>query len=247
MILAIFVISPVFSQETVQKKSQKKVVLKIISDDNGKTTVIDTIMEVPDSAMIDSVKEEIDKVILVGKGGKHARVKIHKMPEGFNYDFEIPSPPECPMGLEELEEFDCEVFAPGCDMEDRILDRRAPGLDRRVQRLGGHGQTLSDILGDIPMERVTSYSIKDRKNGKRIIIDLNDAPMFDNQERVIVIREPIRRPVNRNYPERRVKVDVNVDDDVKLDRTPPPPPPPPSVPPPPPSQQDKTSIKKPKI
>jgi hypothetical protein len=48
--------------------------------------------------------------------------------------------------------------------------------------------TLSDVLGDIPMSRVNSYSIKDRKNGKRIIIDIDDAPLVEKQERVVYLK-----------------------------------------------------------
>ena len=244
-ILAIFITRPVHSQETTKKESHKKIVLKIVSDDNGKTTVIDTTMEIPDSTMIDSIRKEIDKVIVLGEGGKHARFKIHNMPQGFAYDFDIPPPPDCLKEPEELEDFDWEGMAPDCDMAERIWERAAPGQYRRVMRSGGHEQTLNDILGEIPMDRVVSYSIKDRKNGKRIIIDLNDAPMFEKQDRVIVIREPGRMQHNRTHPGRQVKVYMNSDDDAKLDNSSEPPPPPPV--PPPPVKPDKTSPKKPKI
>ena len=243
-ILAIFITRPVYSQETAKKESHKKIVLKIVSDDNGKTTLIDTTMEIPDSAMMDSLRKEIDKVIVLGEGGKHARFKIHNMPQGFAYDFDMPPPPECPKELEELEGFDWEGMVPDCDMADRIRER-TPGRDRRIMRSGGHEQTLNDILGEIPMDRVVSYSIKDRKNGKRIIIDLNDAPMFEKQDRVIIIREPGRLQHQKTHPGHQVKVYMNSEDDVKLDNSPKPPPPPSA--PVPPVIPDKTSPKKPKI
>jgi hypothetical protein len=244
-ILAIFVTRPVFSQDTAKKESPKKIAIKIVSDDNGKTTVIDTIMDIPDSIMIDSIKKEIDKVLFLRQDGKHLRLKMHKMPQGFDYDFEIPSPPPCPMDPDELEEFEFEGRAPCFDMEDFTWERRVPGPDRRAIRSGGHRQTLTDILGEIPMDRVVSYSIKDRKNGKRIIIDLNDAPMFEKQDRVIVIREPGRMQRSRNFPGRQVKVYVNSDDDAQMEKTPEPPAPPPV--PPPSAQPDNKTLKKPKI
>lgn len=190
LVLAIFITGQAFSQATDRNESHKKMVIKIISDDNGTTTIIDTTMVVNDSTMIDSIKQEIDKVIELGKGNKHCRFKVQKMPEGFNYKFEMPCPPECPRDIEELEGMDWESIQHGQDMEEYMCDRIARGIDLRDVRSGKHGQTLNDLLGEIPMDRVVSYSIKDRKNGKRIIIDLNDAPMFENQERIVVIGNP---------------------------------------------------------
>ena len=39
------------------------------------------------------------------------------------------------------------------------------------------------------MDRVKSYSIKNTRNGKRIVIDVEDGPGFDRRDRVVVIRE----------------------------------------------------------
>ncbi len=228
MVFTIFITRPVFSQESASKEPNKKIILKIVSDDNGKTTVIDTIMEMPDTGMIDSIKQEIDKVIELGHGGKHARLKMHCMPQGFNYNFEMPDLPDCPMDMKALEEMDGEGMTFGRDLEDPIWESMAPGPGRMIMRSGGHGQTLSDILGDIPMDRVISYSIKDRKNGKRITIDLNDAPTFQHPDRVIVIREPRKAQRNRNGQERQVKVYVNTDEGGDTESATPPPPPPPA-------------------
>ena len=237
LLLTIFITRPAFSQEQAKKEQHKKIIMKIVTDDNGKTTIIDTTMEMPDSAMSDSVRAEIEKVIEMNHHGKHSRMKIHKMPEGFSYDFEMPCLPDCPMNMETMEDFDLEGMVPGMDQEDFMWDRSAPGPDCRVMRSGNHGQTLSDILGDIPMDRVVGYTIKDRKNGKRITIDLNDGPMFERQDRVIVIREPARMHRNMNRGDRQVKVIMNAeDDDTKVGKSedqsvpPPPPPPPPAKP-----------------
>ncbi|MCX6305473.1 MAG: hypothetical protein NT040_10940 [Bacteroidetes bacterium] len=237
-ILAIFVTGPAFSQEPAKKESHKTIVLKIVSDDNGKKTVIDTTMEMPDDQMMDSVHKVIDQVIMMNKGGNHPHVKILSMPQGFSYDYDMSSPPEGPMDLEDLEGIDFEGMDPCRDMESCDWERMAPGAGRRILRSGSHGQTLNDILGEIPMDRVISYSIKDRKNGKRIIIDLNDAPTFERQDRVIVIREPGRGQRSRNHSgDRQMKVRVQTtDSDEGMDSqqeeqdmqsvSPPPPPPP---------------------
>jgi hypothetical protein len=188
MILAIFITKPAVSQEPAKTESYKKITMKIVSDDNGKVTIYDTTMEMPDSAMVDSLKNEIEKVIILGKGGKHARIRYHCMPEEFNYKFEMPDMPECHMNLKELEDLDLEGMLESGDMDESMCKHIAPGCERII-RSGGKGQSLNDLLGDIPMDRVVSYSIKDRKNGKRIIIDLNDAPMFEKKAKVIVIRK----------------------------------------------------------
>ncbi len=242
LILSISMIKPAFSQEPAKKESYKKIVIKIVSDDNGKTTMIDTTMEIPDSAMVDSIKNEIEKVIATGKGGKNAHFKFHQMPQGFNYDFDIPSAPEFPMRIEELEDIDCDGMIPGGEMDDCCQGWMTPGGHQRIMRSGGHQQTLNDMLGDIPMDRVVSYSIKDRKNGKRIIIDLNDAPVFEQQDRVIIIRDAGRMKHDRNSPKRQVKVVINSDDEVKSDKSSVQPEAP-SVPPPPPVQPNKKTSK----
>ena len=61
VVVAIFITRPAFSQEPAKKDGQKKITMKIVSNDNGTTTIIDTTMEMPDEAMIDSVKREIEK------------------------------------------------------------------------------------------------------------------------------------------------------------------------------------------
>lgn len=236
VVLTIFITRPVVSQETDKKESHKTITLKIVSDDNGKTTVIDTVMELPDSGMVDSMKHEIEKVIELSKDGKHACVRVRKMPAGFNYDFDFPCLPECPMALKELEEFDWEGFEPGRDIEEDVWEEMAPGPQHRIIRSGRNMQTLNDVLGDIPMDRVLSYSIKDRKNGKRIVIDLDDAPMFERQNKVVIIREPGRMHRYGKQPQRKMKVYMNTGEDGQMDKNaeipatpdaPPPPPPPP--------------------
>jgi hypothetical protein len=188
--MAIFITRPAVSQETAKTESHKKIVMKIISDDNGKITVTDTTMVMTDSSMVDSIEQEMVKVVKIGKGGKHARVRYHNMPQAYNFDFDVPCPPDCQMDLDELEGFDPEEMSRVRDMEERLRDCRGFGSEWFNMQSHGKGQTLNDLLGEIPMDRVVSYSIKDRKNGKRIIIDLNDAPMFERQEKIVIIREP---------------------------------------------------------
>jgi hypothetical protein len=59
----------------------------------------------------------------------------------------------------------------------------------------GKDESLNDILGNIPLDRVKSYSIKDTKDGKRIVIELNNEPFIEHHRDVIIIRSP--RPEGR--------------------------------------------------
>ncbi len=242
LVVAIFITRPAFSQESAKKDGQKKIVMKIVTNDNGTTTITDTTMEMSDDAITDSVQREVDKVILMHDRGKRVKVKVHSMPQGYSYDFDLPPLPDCPMALEDLEDIELEGNPPRWAMESCDREQSGPGPGCRVIRRGEGGQSLNDMLGNIPMDRVVGYTIKDRKHGKRIVIDLNDAPMFERQERVIVIREPGRMHLNRNGQERQMRVVVDTDDDkgeVDSDHQQPPSVPPPPPPPPPDSKSPK--------
>ncbi len=245
ILMAFFTSRPVFSQENVKNESSKKIILKIVSDDNGKTTVVDTTIENPDSNMLDSINRQIERVIVTGKGGRHGHFKFRNMPEGFNYKFEIPDFPEPPVNIEEIE---TDGNGAGGNMEDCMSGNFLPGMHQRICCGGNNSQTLNDLLGEIPLDRVVGYTIKDHKNGKRIIIDLKEAPMFERQSRVIVIHEPGSNRHAWNGPKKHVKVYIKKDkidstqgDNDKEVITTPAPPPAPSAKP------DQETPKKPKI
>ncbi|MFH1160482.1 MAG: hypothetical protein V1733_05995 [bacterium] len=52
------------------------------------------------------------------------------------------------------------------------------------------GETLSDVLGDIPMSAVKSYKIKETRDGKKITIEVSDDyPVFQAKD-VMFIQYP---------------------------------------------------------
>jgi hypothetical protein len=55
---------------------------------------------------------------------------------------------------------------------------------------------LNDLLGDIPMDRVKSYSIRDTKDGKKIVIELKNEPFIEHHRNVIIMHSP--RPEGRH-------------------------------------------------
>ena len=244
-LLAIFITRPVFSQEKAKNESYKKIVVKVISDDNGKTTVTDTTMEYPDSTLIDSIQNEINKVIVFGKGGKHNRIYMRKSPGGKESAVTIKCTPDCRMDMKDMEDMGMEDMVPGQPMEDFDMPAMIPGQCQRMMHPGGNGQTLNDLLGEIPMDRVLSYKIKDTKNGKRITIDLKDAPLFEQQPRVIIIREPGRNVHGKGHQNKQMKIYMKsmkgheMEEENEQQVSPPPPPPPP-----PSAEPGKTSPKK---
>jgi hypothetical protein len=207
VVLAIFVTRPASAQEKAKADGKKTVKIKITKEDNGKTTVIDTVfyadspldakemqavMQKAENEMKEAHKQmkqmrfEIalssDDSASAGSEGKRI-MKVYSFggdedsPEGdggeFNYSFNVPCHPEC-MEMQECME--------------QMRWEEAAGNHTRIIRGQPMEPTLSDLLGVIPMSRVKSYTIKDRKDGKRITIDIDDAPLMERQDRVIYIQ-----------------------------------------------------------
>lgn len=223
---------PGFSQQPAKTEKHSKVVVKMITDDNGTRTVVDTAFDLPDSAFSDSVHREIEKVMKLGRDGKCGVYRFNGEPHGYNFDFEIPDMPDCPMDFEDLRAFGFDGEIPE-EFHGGNWDMPVPPPMLRHPR---GGQTLGDLLGDIPMERVKNYTVKETKNGKRITIDIDNAPFFEKKkERVVIIRGDGRAKGDGPRQQKRVKVIVNPDGEDKSaspssempDDAPPPPPPPP--------------------
>ena len=223
IVLTIFITHTGYSQDTTKAKGDKKVKItaKIIQDNNGKKQEFDTTinldrnlkpgeeqelmksfemkfkdlgdqmknlqveitdMDMPDSGLMDSVQQLTEKAMkLRGFGNGNFHFRHGRAPHAYNYNFDFPSPPEPPQPL--IEEFND-------DNAPEILNEE----NNRVFR--GRGESLNDILGDIPMDRVKSYSIKDTKDGKKIVIELKNGPMIEHHRDVVIIRPP--RPEGRH-------------------------------------------------
>lgn len=117
--------------------------------------------------------------------------------QGYDYEFEVPCPPDVPPPMKRREGFEGDYW---------------PDRDMRTFQYENKRPTLSDILGDIPLDRVKSYSIKDRKKGKRIIIDIEDAPLIMNQDRMIFLRDVPSRRLTKPRIERKVIIENEPDD-----------------------------------
>jgi hypothetical protein len=251
------------AQDSAKTRSKKGVVvLKIKKDDNGKTTVIDTtftltdasgrqeleeflkqhekelknlsedlgnievmvdIPDVPDSMATDSL---IKQMKIITKDIRCPHFKWYNNPEGFDYEFEVPCHHDFP--------------SPPCHGFEGVEDEYFLGDDWRGFKYKNKRQTLSYILGDIPMDRVKKYSIKDKKNGKKIIIEVENAPLNERQDRIIVIREPGKQSHIKGRSDRQMKVIIQSDDDKQIEE--------PAVPPKgKQNKPDESSARKPRI
>lgn len=88
-------------------------------------------------------------------------------------------------------------------------------------------ETLSDLIGEIPLDQVKQYSIKERKGGKRIIIDIDDAPVVTQRDRIIY-REgvPMKgrdRYMRRQPKEVKVIIKAESEEEENVPKTPEPP------------------------
>jgi hypothetical protein len=229
--------SPVIAARDTTSTGTKKgvVVLKIKKNDKGKTTVIDTsfIISSPSGQKeleeylqknekdLENLSEELENLeVLVDVPDfpdsiaddslvKHLRYACKRMRSphfrwqnrdgGFDYDFELPCSHD---------------FPPLREYEDQG-NMNWPYNDMKIFRYDKDGRTLSDVIGDIPMDRVKSYSVKSKKNGKRIIVEIDNSPIMERQEKVIIIHEPGDQLNNKNKHERQKKVIIRTDDDRK--------------------------------
>ena len=209
----------VMGQDPDPAKSKKaRVVLKISKDDKGNTTVVDTIFNLADP----EGQKEFEEAM------KQYELQIGKMEEklkNMEVYVNIPDLPDSLMDdsverhfMFSGKDLECPHFKWYCkpgefsyDLDDCDKFIRGPGI--RNFRFESNEQTLSDLLGEIPMSRVKSYTIKDRKNGKRIVIDLEDGPVIEKKDKVIIIRDPGGSRYRKNVSDKQMKVIIQSDDD----------------------------------
>jgi hypothetical protein len=191
IVLTILLTRPVFSQDTTKMKGDNKVriVAKIVEDKNGKR-------------VMDSAQSHMDRAFRNwGEPGNfHFRHNFNPHEFNFDYNYDFPETGEFPQKF--LREF---------------RDDNIPGIleEEHQGRLKGKDESLNDLLGDIPMDQVRSYSIRDTKDGKRIVIELNKEPFIEHHRDVFILRSP--RPERMyqrdNSPQIKKKVIINNGDE----------------------------------
>ena len=226
--LTIFIPKPGFSQDTTKNKAHTKVMItaKIISDSNGKKQEFDTTINIdhslkpgeqndiitkfekkfkdhsdmmnelevemhdlklPDSGFMDSVQALTENAMKM-HGGMNLRFR-HNAPRAFTFDYDFDNPDQ-----PRIEEFN----------DENSFGNSFPEPNFRSHE---KDQSLNDLLGDIPMNMVKSYSIKETKDGKKITIELKNGPIIENHKEVIIIHSPRQgRSGHGNRPQIRKRV-----------------------------------------
>jgi hypothetical protein len=144
-------------------------------------------MNFPDSGKMDSAQKHIERTFSDWSGFGNSHFRHNFNPREFNFDYNFDFPD------------------PG-EIPQRFLREFRNENDR----------SLNDILGDIPMDQVKSYSIQDTKDGKRIVIELNKEPFTGHHREVIILRSPPpERMFKRDYnrPRMKKKVIINNGDE----------------------------------
>jgi hypothetical protein len=173
--------------------------MKLLESDL-KTIDMDVSVTLSDSGNIDSLKSEIRKVIIRGNDCCKGRAEIDCLPHGYKFDFEdIPG------------YFQGDGFEGNWGEADgNHFYFRSPGPDFGIMDPEGkNGGTLGDLLGDIPMERVKQYSVKDTKHGKKITIEVENGPMFGSRSQTIIIKDPSSKK-SKKYRHEQPEHDVQV-------------------------------------
>jgi hypothetical protein len=211
-------------------KDEKKVTLKIVKDENGKVTVIDTTLATKGEGKgktyqyeytIQNLDREMDQL----------EDQLKDMQDRMKY-FDV----EVRMG-DELEDMDS-VIRIGDSIEKHIMIRGMGPDCKRPFNFDFRGDDFDvpefpmppqweALLQSVPMGKIKGFQVKDRKDGKRIIIDVDD-------EYPMVIMEPyVHKYMNHRgkmgHGGNRIIIEREIQD------VPPPPPPPP---PPPADQKD---------
>ncbi len=218
-VVVLFSLSSAMAQEEPDSSRNKTIKIKMITKKGGETKVFDTTLQrsgklmdeemaelmkelkvemadlsremesidleldlqAGDSAYADSLDEDLSRIVIRDQGNKRKHIRIHSFPDGFSYGFdndleiEIPEIPDIESVMKDYR--DC-------------FDIRGGFPRHRIDPFGGNEQGgLNELLGNIPMDRVTSYSVKERKNGKRIVIDVENGPSVDKRKEMIIIKK----------------------------------------------------------
>jgi hypothetical protein len=243
VVMLIFIIKTGSAQEKKNESSEKTMKIKIVKENDGKVTVIDTTIygkmsmdeeelsgmiaslkadmkepesdmkninldiavQISDSSELDSLEKQIKKVIVMGSGCCKGKYNVDCMPHAYKYDF------HCDPDLSELQE----IHGGWNNMDDGEFNFEFPSPPMDYFRYNDNREgSLNDLLGNIPMERVKSYSIKDTKKGKKITIEVENGPLFESRSKTIIIKNPSRSHSMKTHggkPDQNVKVIIKAE------------------------------------
>lgn len=220
------------AQDTLTKKPQKVIKIKVDADEAGESISIDTTYVIESDADMEKFHQAMMEY----------EKKMQGMQEHLkNLDIQLDME-EMEKALQEAQ-FDIQnayLESPELRYLYRSLDKPCHDRefdwysDRYVRARPGHkyapvrivhpekDETLSDIIGDIPMSAVKSYRVKETKDGKRITIDISDEALFDRPEEIFIIRGDVPPPPPPPPPpaEPKLKKEVLIQKEIEKEEHP---------------------------
>ncbi|MFH1297594.1 MAG: hypothetical protein ABIJ04_10015 [Bacteroidota bacterium] len=195
-----FISGSLLAQDTVTSKSRKVIKVKVDTDENGESFTIDTSFIIDEHFSMEQFHDAMkDYEVQMKEMGNCLQEAYRDMPgkRKFQRSFRHPRL------LEYLRE-------PG-----HIQFSRMPHECCKTVHVnpGKKGESLSDVLGDIPMSAVKSYKIRETKNGKRITIEISDDPLLGPPNRDILIWH---REMPDPRPRPGIKREIILDRDVMV-------------------------------
>jgi len=194
--LIFYLSGSLLAQDTLVKKPQKMMKIKVDVDEDGESVIIDTTFYLDEDFNMEEFEEamkqyegqmkNIEKYLkqmhveLEGEELEKALQEAHEsledvyfdMPSGRNLQWKIRAP-------RHAEHY--------CTPGNMFFYGKPEGCCEPFRlKPQNRGESLNDVLGDIPMRAVKSYKIKETKDGKRITIDVSDDAMFDRDENILI-------------------------------------------------------------
>ena len=171
LMIALIFSAAMYAQDTVSEKKQKTFKIQLTQDEDGETITIDTLIVIDE----DFDAEEFEAYMSKFKD-KMKNMEFHLKGLTLHED-----------QLKDMEEnlHEMEIHLEGMDFDSKNFYSGHPGssgfnwtsdcCDKDIRKWNTKkGESLSDVLGDIPMSAVKSYKVKETKYGKKIVIEVND-------------------------------------------------------------------------
>jgi len=215
------------AQDSLVKKPQKVITLKVDMDGDGKSFTIDTTIIIDENFDMDEFNETMMEY----------KVQVMDMEKCLK-EMELELKGE---DLEKMmHEIEVSLRDVNCDMpkvkahcrgiraphsidkyhnQGNMFFYGDPDIHREMVRVRPprRGESLSDVLGDIPMRAVTSYKIKETKNGKRITIEVSDDAMDDLHEDVLIWTGDVPAPPPPPKMGKEVFIEKNIETEEKAE------------------------------
>lgn len=228
LVIGIMPLSPgnVFAQDTLVKKPQKVMKIKIDMDEDGKSVTIDTTFVVDGNFDMEQFQEAMKEYEIqmkdMEKYVQEMEIELNgeEMQKAMHKAHVVMKDVSCDMPRRKnFHGTQCHPrFQHSCGPETMHFFGR-PEECREMVRIvpPNRGESLSDVLGDIPMSAVKSYKIKETKTGKRITIEVSDDALFDLDEDVIIWHDDVAPPPPPPPPKIRKEVIIEKNADTERD------------------------------